>query len=373
VQSGASLLFTSANWNVDQAVRLAAAADQDITDGIATIRIRATSGPAVPDAALYALEDDDDVLNFVLDADTLVVPEAGTAQFHVRLTNIPPGDVHVSVSRSAGDGDISVQSSGSLVFTQANWDVDQTVTLAAAADQDITDGTATILIHRTSGPAVPDAALIAHEDDGGVLFFVLDADTLVVPEAGTAQFHVRLTAEPPASVNVVVSRSSGDGDITVQSGASLVFTIADWNVDQTVTLAAAEDADSDDGTATILVHVASGPAVPDAALPAREDDNDSDHGGHDDNSASSPVVSYPMPYRPDRGELNITNLPMEGSLDIYDLGGHRVWDASWSGRSELTWNGVNAQASVVASGRYFMVIRDGAGRAVDKQAILVVR
>jgi hypothetical protein len=373
VQSGASLVFTPSNWSTDQTVTLAAAADQDIVDGIAAIRVRATSGPAVPDAVLYVLEDDDDVLRFVLDADTLVVPEAGTAQFHVRLSNIPPEDVTVSVSRSAGDGDITVHSSGTLVFTAANWSVDQTVTLAAATDQDIVDGSATIRVRATSGPSIADATLLAKEDDGGVLFFAVDLDTLVVPEGGTAQFNVRLTSEPPASVNVLVSRLSGDGDITIASGSVLVFTAGDWNVDQTVTLAAAEDADSDDGTATILVHVVSGPSVPDAALPAREDDNDPIHDGHDENSTAVLVVSYPMPYRPDRGELNITNLPLEGSLDIYDLGGRRVWDASWSGRSEITWSGVNNQASIVASGRYFMVVRDASGHAVDKQAILVVR
>jgi hypothetical protein len=372
VQAGSSLAFTQGNWNVNQTVTLAAAADQDVVDGVATIRVRAASGPSVPDAMLYAREDDDDALNFVLDADTLIVPEAGTAQFRVRLSNIPAGNVTASVSRTDGDADISVQSSGTLVFTSANWSVDQTVTLAAAADQDIADGSATIRVRATSGPPVPDASLVAIEDDGGVIFFAMDRDTAVVPEGGSVQFNVRLTSEPAGTVNVLVSRSSGDGDITVSSGSALVFTVEDWNVNQPVTLAAADDSDSDDGIATIRVHVVSGPQIPDGVLPAREDDDDPVP-GHNETSEPGAVVSYPMPFRPDRGELNITNLPSVGSLDIYDLGGHRVWGASWSGRSEITWSGVNKQASKVASGRYFMVVKDGAGRTVDKQAILVVR
>jgi hypothetical protein len=79
-----------------------------------------------------------------------------------------------------------------------------------------------------------------------------------------------------------------------------------------------------------------------------------------------------MPYRPDRGDLTLMDLPKGGSVAIYDLAGRKIRDIAWSG-TETSWNGTNAAASGVASGRYFVVIKNAANSVVYKQAILVVR
>jgi hypothetical protein len=371
VQSGGSLTFTTGNWDVDQTVTLAAAGDADVLDGTATIRVRASSGPTVPDAFLTATEEDGGSLYFAIDADTVFVPEAGTAAFHVRLTSQPSEDLHVAVSRSGGDTDVTVQSGGSLTFTAGNWDVDQTVTLAAAADVDVAAGAAAILVHAVSGPTVPDLTLVAMEIDDDALFFVLDADTVLVDEGGTAQFRVKLGNAPPASVAVSVSRQSGDESVTVQSGGSLTFTTANWNTYQTVTLAAGQDDDAQDETATIRVRATSGAVVNDAAVFVRVDDDDT--GDHGTATASNEIKIYPMPYRPDRGALTIVNLPEGGSLTIYDLAGRKVREIAWGATTDSSWNGTNAGGSGVASGRYFVVIRNAASSVVNKQAILVVR
>ena len=87
----------------------------------------------------------------------------------------------------------------------------------------------------------------------GVAVFVTDRDSVTVPEGGTTTFQVKLNQQPPSTVTATVSRVSGDTDITVQSGASLTFTTANWGTYQTVTLAGAEDADTTSGTATIRI------------------------------------------------------------------------------------------------------------------------
>ncbi len=99
----------------------------------------------------------------------------------------------------------------------------------------------------------------------------LDRTTLNVPEGSTATFRVRLSEQPASSVTVGVARVAGDADITVQSGASLVFTTANWASYQTVTLAAAQDVDEDNGTATIW---ASASGLTTQALTATELDDD---------------------------------------------------------------------------------------------------
>ena len=82
---------------------------------------------------------------------------------------------------------------------------------------------------------------------------------------------MKLNAQPAATVTAAVTRVSGDTDITVQSGASLTFTTANWNVYQPVTLAAGNDVDATNGTATIRV---SASGIPNKDVTATEADDD---------------------------------------------------------------------------------------------------
>ena len=98
-----------------------------------------------------------------------------------------------------------------------------------------------------------------------------DVSAVDVPEGSTGGFQVRLSAQPASDVTVSVARVSGDSDISVQSGASLVFTTANWNAYQSVVLAAAEDADTTNGSATIRCSAA---GLADKDVTATEIDND---------------------------------------------------------------------------------------------------
>ena len=265
IQSGSNLTFSAANWNVYQAVTLAAAEDVDTGNGTAAILV---SGSGIPDKNITAAESDNDTLAFNVDRESIAVPEGGTASFQVRLNAAPSTPVSVSVSRISGDSDITIQSGSNLTFSAANWNVYQAVTLAAAEDVDTGNGTAAILV---SGSGIPDKNITAAESDNDTLAFNVDRESIAVPEGGTASFQVRLNAAPSTPVSVSVSRISGDSDITIQSGTNLTFSAANWNVYQAVTLAAAEDVDTGNGTAAILV---SGSGIPDKNITAAESDND---------------------------------------------------------------------------------------------------
>ena len=269
VQAGASLTFTTANWDTYQTVTLAAAEDTDIENGSAVIRI---SSSGVTNKDVTATEQDNDTLQIVTSANQVSVGEGSTANLEVKLSAKPSGNVTVAVTRSSGDTDITVQSGTSLVFNASNWDTYQTVTLAAAEDADAANGQAVIRLNANN---VPDKDITATEQDNDTLQFVTNVSTVNVPEGGSATFQVRLSAQPSATTNAAVSRASGDFNITVQSGASLAFTTANWNVYQTVTLAAAEDADSTNGTATIRI---SATGLPNKDVTATEQDDDSDNG-----------------------------------------------------------------------------------------------
>jgi hypothetical protein len=78
---------------------------------------------------------------------------------------------------------------------------------------------------------------------------VTDLDEIPVAEAGTTVFHVWLSAMPSAPVSLAVSAvAGGDADLTVSNGATFTIQPSAWNTPVAVTLAAAADADSDNGT-----------------------------------------------------------------------------------------------------------------------------
>ena len=90
-------------------------------------------------------------------------------------------------------------------------------------------------------------------------------------KASSAQFGVRLSAAPASNVTVNVARLSGDTDLTVTGGATLTFTPANFNTFQMVTISAAEDADSTNGSA---VFRASATGLSNADVTVNEVDND---------------------------------------------------------------------------------------------------
>lgn len=100
---------------------------------------------------------------------------------------------------------------------------------------------------------------------------LVTTDTVTVPEGGSTQFGVRLSKAPPGNVTVTVAHESGDTDISVQSGATLLFGPTDWNSNKPVTLAAALDADATNGTAIIRCNA---PGWSPADVTATESDRD---------------------------------------------------------------------------------------------------
>lgn len=102
---------------------------------------------------------------------------------------------------------------------------------------------------------------------------IVSTNSVLVAEGATSSFDVKLSLLPESTTTVTVSRVSGDTDLTVQSGAELIFTPANGTNWQQVVLAAAEDADSTNGTASFQVVDASG-AFDSASVGADELDND---------------------------------------------------------------------------------------------------
>lgn len=205
----------------------------------------------------------------------LWMTEGQSAMFSVRLQVAPPSDVTVSVTHAGGDADIAVGAGSSLTFTAANWNVPQTVTIAAMSDADTTDDVATLSV---SSAALTAQTIPVQARDIGAVGLVLSQAALTINEGASGTFTVALSSAPSANVTVAVARSAGDDSVTVTGGASLTFTTANWGQAQTVTVGAAEDADAADDSATVTI-TASGLSARTVAVTAR------------DNDAAAPVIT----------------------------------------------------------------------------------
>ena len=273
--SPAALTFTTDDWNTARTVTVTAADDNDILDGTATFTLRASGGAYDGLSRQVEVRGQDADRDLVLTvngvvADMLSVPEDGQGTFSVELGGRPTGTVTVPLTKT-GDKDITA-SPAVLTFTTANWDTPQTVTVAAADDNDILDGTATFALRASGGGYVGvTAQLTATEvDDDAAL--VLSANALTVKEAGRQTWTVALAAPPAASVTVSVT-AAGDPDLTVMP-AALTFTTDNWGRGQLMTVAAAADEDAIHGKA-VLTHVARGGGVVDERdITVTEEDDD---------------------------------------------------------------------------------------------------
>ncbi|MDQ1350396.1 MAG: hypothetical protein QG657_697 [Acidobacteriota bacterium] len=269
IQTGSSLTFTSSNWNQNQTVTLAANEDIDTSNGSATIRISASG---IQNKDLTATEQDNDTLQFITNTSSVTINEGSTAPFQVKLSNQPAANIQATVTRVSGDTDISVESGGSLTFTNSNWNTYQIVTLNAADDTDAINGQATI---RISAVGIPDKNIIATEFDTDSIHFVTDVDFVSIPEGGTNVLKVKLSKLPASDVTANISWVRGDSDITVKPENSvLTFTTTNGNNYQNVTLRAKEDSDTINGQATIRISCSNISGIPDKDIIATEIDND---------------------------------------------------------------------------------------------------
>jgi tetratricopeptide (TPR) repeat protein len=267
---------------------------------------------------------------FVTSTDSLTVPEGGTAAFEVRLSAQPSSDVSVSVTRLSGDTDINVQAGSSLTFTTTKWNQNQTVTLAASEDPDITSDTATI---RLSASGISNKDITATEQDNDVLRFETNTDSVTVREGQTGSFGVRLSHQPSSDIQTTVSWLSGDTDISIQSGGNPTFSASNWNAYQTVLLIAAEDSDTTDGQAIFRI---SADNMEDKYVTAIEDDNDSDCNVSITSPSNNETVSGTVKIRAKvSGDCNINEIKFYINNNLLDTDSTSPYTADWDTSAEF--------------------------------------
>ena len=285
--SSKTLTFTPQNYGTAQTVRIRANSDSDAVNGTRTITHTASGAAEFADKtqSLTATERDSQArINLTRNnsnVSTITVVEEDTATYEVSLNAQPAANVIVTIAEattgSYTDDDITVTipSNKTLTFTPQNYDTAQAVTLRAATDDDLDNGSSTIT-HTASSPGSvhsgydgsPVKSLTARESDttGQVKLrnAADDADitAISVPEGKTATYQVVLSHQPKSAVTVRIALQStsganpGDRDITA-SPTTLYFNTGNWNQAKTVTVSARDDDDQLNG-ARDFVHTATG-------------------------------------------------------------------------------------------------------------------
>ena len=208
----------------------------------------------------------------LISPEQLMVPEGASAQYTVVL-NIRPGNtVTITFGRTGGPSDPDLTADkATLTFTDSDWSKPQTMTISAAEDDDGLNGQAQFQ-HSVAGPGtaydgLPSPGINVYELDNDKPGVTISPLSLTVPEGGTAQYTVVLDTEPEEEVGIEVTvDGGGDDDLTVSSdtdtdtdpdSVTFLFTLANWNTEQTVTVSAAQDTDQVHGV-TIFSHGAAG-------------------------------------------------------------------------------------------------------------------
>ncbi len=256
----ASLTFTTGNWNIAQTVT-ASAINDNITEGAHTGTINHTASGGgyggLSVASVTAAIIDNDPASVTVSALSGGVAEGGaSATYTLVLDTIPTGDVTITVTP---DAQLSA-SPASLTFSSANWSTPQTVTVTAVNDA-VAEGTHIgSLSHSAAGGGYSGvsitgrSATIADDDTAGVTAAQSGGTTVVVEGGATDTYTLVLTSQPTANVVVTVG---GDAQAGAAPG-TLTFTSGNWNVPQTVTVTAVNDAVVEGtGTATVSHSAAS--------------------------------------------------------------------------------------------------------------------
>jgi hypothetical protein len=262
--STTQLIFTPANWNTPQAVTVTGVNDPtaDGTVSYTVVTAAAVSGDPVYNginpADVSVANLDDDVVGIAISPTSgLVTTEAGgTASFTAVLTSAPSANVTISLSTSdATEGTVSASS---LTFTPANWNVPRTVTVTGVNDSlrdgnvgyTIVTGAASSADSAYNGMNPADVSVTNADDDSGGITVTPTSGLVTTETGGTATFTVVLTTAPLA--DVTVGLSTGNAAEGILSSSSLVFTAANWNVPQTVTITGVDDGVAD-GDVTYVI------------------------------------------------------------------------------------------------------------------------
>ncbi|MEG5059221.1 SBBP repeat-containing protein [Microcoleus sp. A2-C5] len=250
----AGLNFTPTNWFLPQTVTVSAvddtvaetsphtgaiahsaiSTDANYNGATASFTVNGTAGNAV-----NANITDNDIAGVTITPATTTATEGGVnGSYTVKLNTQPIAPVTINVATGS-----QIQPITALNFTATNWNVAQTVAVAAVDDNLVEGNHTGAIAHTATSTDVKYNGVTI----GGVNVAITDNDTagfsvaptnITATEGGaTGSYKIQLTAEPTAPVNISFNTGSQISPIATP----ITFDSTNWNVAQTVTVTAIDD------------------------------------------------------------------------------------------------------------------------------------
>lgn len=143
-----SLIFTASNWNTEQSVKFTAI-DNNIYDGDVTVsvNIKSTSADIYYNnlSSGFAITvKDNDTSGIITDNTSATITEGQSITRTFKLKSQPTSNVILNISSNDTNSRLSISKS-SLVFTESNWNIEQSVVFTAI-DNNIKDGDVDVLV-----------------------------------------------------------------------------------------------------------------------------------------------------------------------------------------------------------------------------------
>ena len=181
-----------------------------------------------------------------VDVSSLTILEGGTDTVRVRLTAQPSGDVVVTATEASSK--ISVFP-GSVTYSTVNWNTYQFFAVMGIEDVDSLDETATLVLTATGAISDVHNVAVTVTDDEVPMLEVEDS-SIEVDEGGTETIRVRLTSQPPGTVEVRSASSNSEVTVTPNQRD---FNAGDWSAYKVFFVTAAQDTDMVDDTAIVTL------------------------------------------------------------------------------------------------------------------------
>ncbi len=249
----AFVTFVASNWNVPQTATVTGV-DDVVVDGEVSFDI-VTANSSSLDVAynnlivadVTVVNNDDEVVSFDLDKSTATTTEKGGSESFTLVLPVSPltNVVFDIVSSNTSEGVVSVSQ---VVFTPANWNTPQTVTITGKDDL-LPDGNVNYTVTISVNKPLSDAAFgtvtsqvinVTNNDDDSAGFTLSSISGSTSESGVTASFTIVLNSAPTADVVIALSsNNTNEGTLAI---SQLIFTPLNWNSAQTVTITGVDDA-----------------------------------------------------------------------------------------------------------------------------------
>ena len=209
-----TLTFTPTNWSTPRMVTVAAADDDDaVNDAVVTLTHTASGGDYAsltgPSLSVTIIEND--AATFSATGPSFVAEDGGTATYTVSLSVRPSANVTINYATADGTataGSDYTAASGTLTFTPANWETNQTVDVTITEDTvDDDDETFTFTLSNPGSGAVLSASpsLSTTITDNDVPALTVSFGATIPPQTWTVDVSVDLTLPEATGGNGTIS------------------------------------------------------------------------------------------------------------------------------------------------------------------------